>query len=201
METLLVFLALQRITLSSPALHSEYFTYCSVLCWFWSIFSLQDAPIQQRPKMSCVSPKCVVLSHLTTTAPFLLFVIWNVWSNYASTVAKGSLFTDLLFSQMIIQRAKENKNRGRLMTANASGLVGCSLSRSALALALACLLRSYTRSADLRRKNKTSVGRLDQRWQNILLIPTWNIILLFLSTLTWKDRFLLALYFWIEQEI
>ena len=40
---------------------------------------------------------------------------------YALSVLVFSLFTDLLFSQMIVERANENKNRGRLMTANARG--------------------------------------------------------------------------------
>ena len=37
---------------------------------------------------------------------------------------QASLFTDLLFSQMIVERANENQNRGRLMTANATGRGG-----------------------------------------------------------------------------
>ena len=66
-----------------------------------------------------------------------------------------SLFTDLLFSQMIVERANENKNRGRLMTANGRGWgVGkreniFSCAACALALALrsrTCALASLTRS-------------------------------------------------------
>ena len=61
-----------------------------------------------------------------------------------------SLFTTVQLSPMIAERAKENKNRGRLMTENAMGWGWVQITR---------LLRSRTHSADFPRKNKTSADR------------------------------------------
>ena len=74
------------------------------------------------------------------------------------------LFTDLLFSQMIVERGNENKNRGRFNDRERKGEVGGLVNEKIFFLyffprcALALALRA--RSADLRRKNKMSVDRL-----------------------------------------
>ena len=70
-----------------------------------------------------------------------------------------SLFTDLLFSQMIVERANENKNCQRLVTAivGGGGGGGGGYFFSPCAFALALRASSAT---DLRRKNKTSMDRL-----------------------------------------
>ena len=62
-----------------------------------------------------------------------------------------SLFTEVLLSPIIVESANEKRIRGRLMTPNAMGWGWVPVALS---------LRSRTRSANFRRKNKTSADRL-----------------------------------------